>query len=344
MKMYRRLLLWTVVSLGFQVLFLVFLDEFYLPQRTSNVEVVKYAEIGASKTSGQVSIPVGAVRIGISYDASYASYMFDGKLYVIHTESGEKAEASEEGFPASLYKWLPDRNMLIFSCEEEVNNMGVVSIKTYDADGGLVWSYPEITDLPAGSQVGDIQLSTLTNLVYVKVVTGADRAEIYRFNIMEELVHVMAAGSDVEMLLMNISDILLYRLDGASIKLRYDSSGEERELDAGDCILLGSDAEDIVYLGELDEKGNVAGIRYGTLDQIHERKHYYAVLEKPCPAEHVVVTDNGGVFVVDKDTKTIFDLKNKTEITYKGEYAGIFNSFLLTTEGNMLYFDAIIND
>lgn len=344
MRRYKKLLIWTVVSLGFQILLLVFLDEFYLSRRSSNVEIVKYAEIGASKTSGQVSIPEGAIQVGISYDASYVSYMFDEKLYIIDTGSGDTAAEWGGGFPANFYKWLPDRNMLIFSNEETKNNMGTISIRTYDADAGLVRSYPEITALPAGSHVEDIQLSTLTNLVYVKIVTGTNSAEIYRFNIMEEQDHVMTVDSDVEILLLHISDVLLYQQDGAGIKLRYDSSGEEKELDARGSLLLGSDTEDVVYLGERDEKGNVTGIKYGTLNQIHEQKHFYVELRKSYPVEQVVVTYNGGIYIIEKEKKTVLDIKHKTEIKYKGEYAGIFSNYLLTTDGSILYFDTVYRD
>jgi hypothetical protein len=341
MKKPGRIAVWAFISLAFQLLLLAFIDRVYLPGRVSDVEIVKYAEIGGQKSGGKVKLPEGAQHVALSFDASYASYILGDELVIVDVAGGEEEMVLQEGFVPDFYKWLPDRNMLIYSTRKKGDVRGDIYVETYDADSGVVRDYPEISGLPEGSKVVDIQLSTLTNLVYVKVAAGPARAEIYCYNIMEELSHVMAVSPDTDMHLLNYSDILLYQRNGSDIFVRYNSKGEEREFDLGNSVILGVDVEDVVYLGERDQNGNVERIKYGTLQEIQEGKFSYAELIIPCSPEHICIAQDGSIYLNERDKRMLHELKGEIAMEYRGKYVGVFGKYLVTMDNDVLYIEIV---
>ena len=101
--------------------------------------------------------------------------------------------------------------MLIYSIKEPEGITGRVRISTYDISAELDRSYPDIKNLPSGSEIIEIELSPLTNIVYPMIKTSSSRARIYKFDIMDNLSLIMKTDLSTIIKETMYSDRLIYQ-------------------------------------------------------------------------------------------------------------------------------------
>jgi hypothetical protein len=261
-----RIYKWIILSVLLQFAVLSYFNYIYLPGEVK-VKATMYESPEAVFKDREADIPEDASHICVSHDGVYAAYLIDGRLEILNTLGKErKIAVNTQKGRVTFFRWLPDRNMVIYSCSTETGGEGHIEISTYDADNRTERSYPKITRLPGGSDVTDITLSPLTNIVYVKVKTSESAARIYRFNIMDNLSLVMKTKKDTIIKETLFSDNLVYQEPGGKIAVRGSSGGAKSLGLKEKYILLGIDGNDRVYAAEPDGKNMVGEILFGGLD------------------------------------------------------------------------------
>ena len=204
----------------------------------------------------------------------------------------------------NYYRWVPDRNIVIYSFKSSGAKNGTVQIDTYDVDTDLERSYPEIGELPKGSEVNDIELSALTNIVYVKIKAENANAIIYKFNIMNNLNYVMDTSINTVIKETYYSDNLLYQDKKNRIYIRDGIKGGSKLLSfKGKMVLLGIDGEDKAYIGELNNDNKVYKLYYGKAGQSLAKTCDIIGFEKSCITGRYIHNEGWGNISVIKRAK-----------------------------------------
>lgn len=336
MNKVKKFLIFALISVLFQTLLLVFINCIYLPGRKNNVQIVKLYEIDQNNKISEAMIPEGSEQIKISYDGSFAAYMHGGQIVAAKLSDGAMMNiAPAEGFRLGFYRWLPDRNIIIYSMSSNAGREPRIRIETYDANSGVKRAYPDIAGIPVNSEIIGIELSTITNVVYLKVQTGANKVQVYKFNILDELSYVMAISSNVVVREANLIDMLVCQDEMGKIFVRSGENHEETYLDFNNRMaLLGLDGEDNVYTGELTEQNTVSKVYYGKLNKIADPKWKHILLKSPVLPEQIIVTHESSVYVLDGNARTLTDICSGSRFSYNGVFIGVAGNNIFSLDDN----------
>jgi hypothetical protein len=190
-KWYR----WILLAVIFQFCVLLYINNVFL---NSDITVsITDANKNKAVLTGDFKVPDNVKNISMSYNAEYGAYILDGVLHIVNVDKGyDKEAAGMDNDRITYFKWLPDRNMVIFSSDTKNGQKGIVEISTYEPDSETLRQYPQIDGLSAKSQIMDIELSQYTNVVYAKIKTSDTKSKIVSFNVMSQYSHIMNLGAD----------------------------------------------------------------------------------------------------------------------------------------------------
>ena len=345
MKGVMRIYKWIVLAVMFQVIVFSYMEFVYLPNR-GTVRATSFEFSNTEAEDKSIKIPDDAEGTTVSYDGSYAVYMQKGKLTVIDLKKNGKILKTLEasGGEFSFFRWLPDRDMLIYSIKEPEGKAGQVMISTFDLGPDLERSYPKITGLPDGSVITDIELSPLTNVVYTMVKTGKTRIKVYKYNIMDDLSSVINTGVNAVFKETAYSDNLVYQDEEGKITIRSGKAGKKTYLPVkGSLKLLAVDAEDNIYAGQLDDAGKITAIHYGKADA--ESKEWNKTeLGASFELSKVFVTPNGSIYTVSDTDKSVSSVKDGSSFTYGGELLEIIDNYIVSKDDRKLKLTAIAKE
>lgn len=311
--------------------------------RSGEIRVTNTDIAGYPKTGRNVAIPEGSVEIKASQDGAYAGYILNGKLAIIDMNSRSVVKTiSYDNSIITFYKWLPDRNMLIYSIKSSRSNMAVVKIFTYDAESSAVRNYPELSNLPSESRISWIELSTLTNIVYFKVDTGKKRSVIYKLNITSDLELILTTDSSAVIRQANYSDKLVISDSSDNLYCLYGGK-ESRQFPAfaWDSVLVGIDSNDILYVAGLNEKGMVNKVVYGKIGTTSMKLWKDIELEQQCLPEELYLTNSGDIYERLGNGSRLIELSNKNAINIKGVFCGILDDYIITVYRGRLWLNII---
>lgn len=348
----KRITIWTIVSLLVQLVVLSYFNYLYLPNKNKvNIVVVNPQEAAGSR---QARIPADAENIKVSYNGKYAAYLHKNELCLIETKGSRIIKSfPSDGKVLSYYMWLPDRNIIIYSMGTWKEEGSVIEVNTYDADGDILRDYPELEVREIKSEVLEIALSPLTNIVYIKVGNNS-KSSIYKFDIMDNLSFIMdvdfstrikkALYSDT--LILQHRDLSLYIWDGG--KLYPLNSPAE-----GKSIMLGLDGEDNIYLGEMNQEGKIFRIFAGKVDQEGVDSWNKIELLSQADADKIIISKHGEIYILDdkesplksiikKNEHTIFNLTKKIKRAYKGDFIELIDWHIVSRKDRYLFIEEII--
>lgn len=334
MKKLAMIYRWIILSVLLQAVFLSYLNFVYLPNR-GTIKATMYEFGDDSLKSRDVRVPSGARNITVSYNGLFAAYLKDGRLTIADIQKGESIKTLEPADGEFTYfRWLPDRDMLIYSTRATVKGKGQVVISTYEIGTSLDRGYPEIKSLPEGSSVTDIELSPLTNIVYVLVKTSETKSRLYKFNIMDDLSFVM--NGDAGMLIKETaySDMLFYQNDNGVVMKRNGKTGKASKVfQEGGRRLLAVDSDDNAYIGLLDQTGRVTGISFGKSDQ--DAKQWQKIeLASPASPSDVFVTPGGEVFTADRASGKILKPDGSAAGKFEGDLLEVLDDYTVSLDGS----------
>jgi len=315
---------------------LAYFNYIYLP-RTKHVKTSIYEYYEPSINSWRLKIPKSSSKIRASFNGRYVGYMSDGKLVVQDAVNGNrKSVVGPDAGKLTYFKWLPDRDMIIYSLSLPKNGYCDIQIATYNAESGERRIYPDISGLPEGSEVDEIKLSILTNTVYVKVKTGNSHSQVYRFDIMDNCTLVMTANSDIFIEQTMHNDNLVYEKNGY-IYVRSGSNNAEKQLKFGrKSVLLGIDSTDRVFAGQQGENEEITGIFYGKTDEGINEKWETIELFKPVLRENIIVTGSGAVYELIEEEQCLSSIDGFLKIDFDGEFIEMTDDYIITRDKNTL--------
>jgi len=337
MRAAGRFFRWIIISVVMQVVLLAYFNFIYIPGR-NNVRATMY-ELPEDKVENrEIKIPLEAEKVRVSYNGSYAAYIIDGNLEIAGIENKRfKKVIKRSGEIFSHVRWLPDRDMLIYSLKSSDSSARYVEIATYDLDAGVERSYPKIEDLPKGSEVTSIELSPLTNIVYVKIKVGDSTSKVYKYNIMDNLKFVVTLDNNTVMKETFYSDNLVYQGQSYKIFVRNGRTNTSKTLAfKGKMVLLGVDSEDNIYAGELDKDNKVCKVYYGKHNAESVKSWKQVSLENPAASGKIFVTDEGSIMIEDEKEKYVYTVGSPGKTAYKGDIVEVLNDYLVTKEGKNL--------
>jgi len=344
-KKIKMIYKWIIISITLQTFVLVFLNYFYLPFR-GRVKATIYEQTNMVSDGWSIQIPDSAVSPCVSYDGRYAAYFNEGKIVVADAVNKKEMAAigAEEG-ELTYFRWLPDRNMLIYASCSYVKKNSTVTISTYDVTAGDKRDYPDISDLPLYSKAVGIELSPLTNIVYVKIKTGDERALIYRFNIMDDCELIVNTELGAVIRETNYSDKLIYQEGNYMIVVRDGSNKSEYVLGfPGKMALLGIDSEDKVYAAQLNEDGKVVYVHYGEADTADVSTWEKLFLNKTVDPERLIISRGGAIYMNIPEESRVLALEVDREYKYTGELIEITDNYIVTRKQGKLILTLINTD
>lgn len=336
MKKLKKIYGWIIVSVILQTLILAYFNYVYIPNRGAFRATMYEADETAVK-SRSYRLPGGATDIKVSFDGLYVAYRIENSLEIADIDRRKtikKLSAGNGEF--SYYRWLPDREMLIYSIKEPDGKIGRVRLSTYDIGPELDRSYPDIKGLPEGSSITDIELSPLTNIVYPFIKTSDTRARIYQFDIMDTLRLTMKTDLSTVIKETMYSNNLVYQVPGESIRIRNGKSGRTTGIPVKEAdLLLAVDDNDYIYAGSQDKSGKITCIYFGKPEQSAD-EWKKATPDQALPPENIIVTPGGDIYSVDSQAKKVTDLKNSDTAEYNGDFLTALDNYVVSMDGDKL--------
>jgi len=346
MKKKGKIFDWILLSIICQIALLSYFNFFYLNRRgEAQATLITIGEDKPKKVQ-TTDVPQNAKEIKVSYDNSFIAYMIDGKIEIKNIKDNKIAKSiSYKSDQISYYRWLPDRNMIIYGINAPDSEAGRTQVITYNVDSEIEHVYPKITGVPKKSFIGQIELSSLTNVVYAKISTGSGNGKIYRYNVMSELSFVMNI-SDKSIIREFIYENKIAYTDDKNKLYVWDglkSSTKQIQYN-GKLDLLGiCGINDEIYVSVLDAGGKVKEILYGTHDKPISSWGKIEVKTTVGP-DNLVLSPDGDIYELDADKNIVYDLKTGDKFPYSGSFIEVFDNHIVTKDGNKVKIQVMKND
>ncbi|PRR77719.1 hypothetical protein CLLI_22830 [Clostridium liquoris] len=326
MKNVKRIITWIVLSLLVQFAVFFYIDKYYLATNTT-VKLKKIENKNLDKKpDAEVKIPESAENISVSFDGKYVAYYDGDKLQVVNTKTGEIRDISfNEGVKVSYYKWLSDRNRMLIGEKHNTDGSYGFKLSYYDVDKNTKEEIKDLTWADEDSEVEDIQASTLTNVIYVKVARSGGKSSIYWINIMNEMKKINTKAYLVgETAILYHEDKLLYE-DATYHKIYATNMEDSIDIDGvKDPRLLGVDSDDNAYIGSM-ENGKITKIYYGLLEN-PTSKWNVIPLSGPVDKNNIYISEQGKVMINDNLKGTIKEVSTGKETSYKGKFLQVYST------------------
>ncbi len=335
MKILVKWYKWILLATIFQFCVLFYINNVFLnTDITVNVTDADKQKI----LTGDFKVPDTARDISMSFNARYGAYLLDGVLHIINLENGNDRKVAGLGKDKITYfKWLPDRDMVIYSSDTKDGNKGTIQISTYESDLETLRDYPEIAGLSSKSKITDIELSPYTNVVYAKINTSDTKSKIVRFNVMSQYGHVMNLGAKAKIKECSYVNKLVYQNDGESAYI-YDGIKNTKNkipIDAANVRVLDIDLNDTLYMGILNSSGKITKIYHQAITDEKLSDNWTKVdLKEETSVEDIIISGNGNIYINNKAENNVLNVINNLKASYRGELVEILEGALVSRNEN----------
>ncbi|PYG86913.1 hypothetical protein LY28_02533 [Ruminiclostridium sufflavum DSM 19573] len=336
MKTLAKWYKWILLAVIFQFCGLLYVNNVFL---NTNVTVsIKDANVSKEVMTGDLKVPGAAMNVSMSYNAEFSAYLLDGVLHIINVDSNDDKGVSGSGKDKITYfRWLPDRNMVIFSSNTRDGKKGTVQISTYEPDSDTLRDYPQIDGLTAESQIMDIELSQYTNVVYAKIKTSDSKSKIIRFNVMSQYAHVMNLGAEALIKECSFVNKLVYQNEGEAVYI-YDGINKTKNkvpIDSDNVRVLDIDLNDVLYVGILDSSGNITKIYHQKIGDEKLTDEWTKVdLKTAISPKNIIISGNGNIYSNDTEENKIINLANNLKASYRGDFVEVLDGALVSKDEN----------
>lgn len=326
MKKLKKMITWAALSLIVQFSGLLYANNYLFASNGNKIVSKKIEENKKGSVKEiQVVVPQNADHINLSYDGKYVAFYEGEILDLVNTQNGEVKKIDfNKGTRISYYKWLPDRNRMLIAEKQAGTNGGALKLSYYDVDKEEKVEIKDIAWADSKSEVVDIKLSTLTNVIYIKVGHSGNRSSIYWLNIMHELKKIDTKGYMIgNMEVIPHEDKLVYE-DLTYNKIQVTNMKEPLVFkDASKLVLLSIDEEDNIYLGQV-QNNKVVKIFSGTAKQTAD-KWKSTALKEAYDSKDIYVSPSGSIFLNDNLRGIITNIVTGKETKYEGRFLQMFS-------------------
>lgn len=351
MKIFKKLLIWSLIAASIESVMLFTLNKIYA-QPLNSYKEEKSQPQKSKKSYKDIKIPESAENIKVSYDGKYISYYENEVLKIVNSEDESSHDIDIPSNRLICYsKWLPDSNLLLL-CEKD--NANRVSFYSYDADKDnkkeIIDFYTKPLKIELSSKndvIDNITLSTANHVMYIKVQHKNGKSDIYKTNIMNQIKKIKSSNDTIgNISMLHYETNLIYEdMEEEEIKniaiTATKKKGEEKEivkissLDINENdkkVLLSTDDEDKIYIGTMENK-KVNKILIGDLKSSTED---WKALKLPEPADrkNIIITKEGNVYINDETKGLLKDVISNKEIKYKGSFIQIQDKYIFTLNNN----------
>jgi hypothetical protein len=334
----RFFILGLAIFLILGISILMFLDKYYLVDN-SHIKGILTSSTTISKVD--VSLPSDAQGVSFSADGDYMSYTENNNIQVVDLNSGvKKTVVASDSMSISFYKWVSDRDRLILAEKSDNDKYfklyyyDVVNNDTVEIADAMSQSIVKITANGKSDAVTDIQMSTLTNLIYVKMTNSSKVSHLYKIDIMVKGGSIYMPYNNIGTInLLKGDDKLLYEnLDNNKIYLRGRSA--PFTVDKKKYFkVLGSDDNDVIYLAEYDNDSSKTSNFYYGNDTTGWTK---VTPNLPVNISDVFVSNSGQIYVNDVTGSALINFKNNSQTKYSGKFLGIYSDGIISVENNQV--------
>lgn len=336
MKRLRRFLVWIFISLLVQCSVLFYANNFVFSAKTA-FKATKVESDDKKKEDAVITVPESASHVSVSYNAKYLAYYEGDILKVINTKTGDKREVEfDKNVKVSFYKWLPDRNRMLIA-EKTTAKYGSsgFELSYYDVDKDAKEEIKQLTWADSRSEVEDIQVSTLTNVIYVKVAHSGQRSSIYCIYIMKDMKKVDTISYVIgSIATIPHSENLVYE-DSTYHKIRVTNINKSISIkNAGSLCLISVDNEDRIYVGEMDGD-KVTKIYSGTIDE-DTSKWNVTKLNQSASKDDIFISAEGKIYVNNGLKGVVHDLTTGKETSYTGKLIQMYDDGIISISEDKL--------
>lgn len=335
MKIIKRVVFWIIISISVQCAGLFYVNNYFLSEQTS-YKSKKVVTTAPKKSDVEVNIPDSSKNINASYDGKYVAYYQNDVLKVVNTKTAQTKNVEfGDGVKVSFYKWLPDRNRMLIAEKTSSKSGSGFMLSYYDVDKDAKDDIKNLTWADSKSEVEDIQASTLTNVIYVKVAHSGKRSSIYWINIMKEMKKV----DTISYLIGNIrsiphddrlvyEDLTYHRILATNVKKPLSINGVDNP------CLLDVDNDDNIYIGQVINN-KVVKIYSGTLKE-DTSKWKVTALKEPADKGDILINENGKIYIHNVLKGILKEVDNGKETSYKGTIIGMYSDGIASVSDGKL--------
>lgn len=355
MKIFKKLLIWSLIAASIESAMLFSLDRLYAKPLDSYKEEKSLPQKN-KKVYKEVKMPESAENIKVSYDGKYISYYEDETLKIVNTEDESNHSIDIPSNASVCYsKWLPDSNLFLL-CEKDNGNK--VSFFSYDADKNNKKELIDFDTKPLKIQLGskndtidNITLSTANHVMYIKVLHKNGKSDIYKINVMNQIEkmknsnnvigNISMMHNDTNLIYEDIEEEEIKNIFITSVKTSTNKNAKTKEttkisnIDIGNNskkILLGTDDEDKIYIGIM-ENNKISKIVFEDLkastDQWKTLK-----LQELTDKKNIIVTKAGEVYTKDDNKGCVKNASSNIETKYSGTFIEIQDKYIYVLSNN----------
>lgn len=341
--------LFKLFIIGFSVLFAIevgaflFLDKVYLKDNATYKSQIVTSQASARPKQIRMDTGTNITNIQCSFEGNYVSYLNGNTLTLIDTTNGSKFTVPEtDNMQIMDYQWIYDRDRVIIAEKPAgsasgsylklfyYNTSDKVKTEIDNAENKQVLTIPLKS---SSTQVSHIDMSTLTNLTYLKL-TGPSGSQIYKIdvNVTRSLVSTVTSAIGNIAAFKNDSTFLYEDTKSGDV---YKAGSSKAVSVAGhkSLKLLGNDANDIVYLAVPTTGTTTSLIYYGNLAQASWN---HISLTQASDLSSISVGMYGGIYENDSGRGTLTNLMDNTTSAYKGQLLGIYQGGFISEQNGIV--------
>jgi hypothetical protein len=328
-----------IISLMMQLIILYFINDYLIESKSVKIESYDTIE---EEEYHDYNMPDVAESIKVSKSKEYAAFIEEDSIKIknLNEKNSIISINNDENEEIILFKWIHDRNMLVYASYIENDYSVDIKLKTYDVDNDITREFPEVVGLSLNSTVSQVELSTVTNIVYLKIVSEGGSGVLYKYNIMNKRYFSMYMKESEKMSEFNYTDKVIFEkndyiyikngLTGSFKSLDYEGYGKIIGIDKNDMVYIAISDE---FLSDEDEEFKFNKIIYSSLklndakdNDLEFDKFKEIELSKDLTLDDTFITEEGKIFYHDIKNKQVYDVKENNSINYNGEFLGVNDS------------------
>lgn len=333
MKRFKRISAWIIVSLVLQSSVLLYLDKFYFVNETDfKTKKIETPTATPIVKNIEINIPGKATHVSTSFDGKFIAYYDGDNLEVVNTVDGTKKQVSfEKDEKVSFYKWLPDINAMIIAEKKTTSKGDTLSFSNYDVQKDKKKDISvdskgktNVINLPdKQSEVQDIVMSTLTNMIYIKIDHKGNKNSVYSMNVMSQIEKMRLYSASTGDILTFTHEARLAYEDGIYGKVYVTGINKPITIKGvTKTALIATDDENKLYVGQL-EGTKVSKIYYGLVKEATDK--WKAIeLKNQVDKKDIYVSLEGDVYVNDNLKGIVTNINTGKETKYTGKFLQIY--------------------
>ncbi|QSZ27975.1 hypothetical protein ACETAC_03655 [Aceticella autotrophica] len=334
MKTLKKISLWILFSFVLQFIILFYINNYFLTD-SAMIQSKKILITDEMVDNIKVKVPPNANDIMPSFDGKYLSYILNNNLIIVNTKTSKTVKSIYiDGKNIDSYKWLNDRNRILYLNKEETKRGEELNIEAYDVDNEQQNTVNKTIYYQYKGYVSDITLSPLTNVIYINVSSknNLEKDRLYQIDIMGEIKKIqLPVNKIIKMYETQKTDNLIYESSNNIVHIIKEGK-KDNYISSEKYSLIGIDSNDNIYVGSL--KNNfIQEVYYGTVDE-PLKKWDKINLKSPVKPNNLILAPKNNKLYEIVNGKDLHDVRDNNIIYGQGDFIGINVNYIAYKKGD----------